>query len=1107
MRAQSKQGSGPNHTAESPAPRALQSPPRSEASSGEGSCLPLSFAQQRLWFLDQLVPGNPFYNINSAVPIQGAISLTGFKWSLEQMVRRHESLRTCFREVDGQPRQIVLPALEIELPVTDLQDLEPAEQASQTEVLANAEGRTPFDLKSTPLFRASFIKQGPQDHLFLLTMHHIICDGWSTEVFWREINEYYTSYLSGREPQLPDLPLQYGDFAVWQREWLSGAVLDDQLAYWRQQLSGLAQLELPTDFPRPPEMSFRGANVKLHFSRRLTSAIKVLSRREGCTLFMTQLALFKVLLSQFSGQNDLAIGCPVACRTRTELESLIGFFVNTLVLRSQLTGEMSFRDFLQVVRETAVGAFNHQDLPFEMLVEHLQPDRDLSRNPIFQVMFQLFNPTQGDSEKQHPEKPAQSPPQLGRGTAIFDLALHLSEGPDGLWGMFEYSTDLFEEQTIQRMADGLEQITERVIRDPGITLNDLRVIEEAEVQRLVAQGQAYANDGDRPKSILEHLKARQLDRGEALAIIDHDVRWTYQQLLHRSSLLARRLNDLTHTPEARVAVALSRSWRIPLTFLACIQADVVYVPLDVSYPPDRLQRIIEDAQPEVILTERQFDSVFPAETPRMFIEDHEEVFAPNGQPEEQSVDPIEPRLLDPERLLYLIYTSGSTGVPKGIAMPHQAMNNLVQWQRERDYFDPHAVVLQFPSVGFDVSIQEFLTTLCLGGTLVITQEAERSDPFTLWSLIQEHSVQRMFLAPAALHQLAEAVDTVKGGEWQLRELIVAGDRCKSHPPSRGCWIDCLVGPSTTNTVLRKPTSLARSPYITNRQRFRPIRRSGSPSQTAKSTSSTNHSRPCPTALLASFISGATVWHGDTGTKIRKRRTGSSCPSPAFSKANVSIVRAISQFRRRDGSLEFRGRRDKQIKLRGYRIELSEIEATLTDHPRIRHCAVRATGPTDYERSLIAYVVLTDEAHEPQTDWSEAFRQHVRARLPGFMVPATFMVLDELPLTRNGKIDDQRLPSAASSPGESGKAKTKPRNELEAFLAETWADVLNHSDVGIHEHFFSDLAGHSLLATQVITRIRSALRVDLPLSQLFRSPTVATLAAHLESQLKQQLTPS
>ncbi len=1075
------------------------------------SCFPLSFAQQRMWVLDQLVPGNPFYNINSVVPIKSGLSLPGLRWSLNQLVKRHESLRTSFRLVDDQPMQVITPELEIDLPVMDLQGMMPAQREAEATRLAEAEGRHSFDLTQAPLFRMVLLRLGPEDHLFLLTMHHIICDGWSTEVFSRELSECYTSYLSGRAPQLADLTIQYADYAVWQRNWLTGETLEKQLSYWRDQLAGVPQFDLPADHRRPPELSYRGANFDLSFPRPVSSALKSLSQEEGVTLFMTLLAIFKVLLYRYTRQSDIAVGCPVAGRTRTELESLVGFFVNTLVLRTQISDDLSFRTYLRNVRETTLSAFAHQDLPFETLVERLQPDRDLSRNPLFQVMFQLFSPMQGNSASGTSASSSTPPPQIGRGTAIFDLALHLSEGPHGLWGIFEYSTDLFERETIERMSGHLRTLMQSVVIDPDAAIGKLTLLDDNERSQLLSWNEKGNLDAERPTvSLAEMIEASLSQNSNETAVIDHGVPLTYKALDKLASQLAMQLAAMTQgEKEVRVVVCLPRSWYTLVALLACTRAGVVYIPLDPGYPPERLAAIIDDAEPTIAISVKRFEPLFQDIEQILYLDD----LMPTPDNLEGFSNDDEPRQIEslhPESLLYLIYTSGSTGTPKGIAMPHRGFAHLIDWQIQRSGFAHAAVVLQFAPVGFDVSPQEFLSTLCSGGTLIITNEEERRDPFVLWEMILDHRVQRLFIPPAALQQLAVAAQQVDVEGSELKEIITAGEQLQITEPTLellerlpDCRIDNQYGPAETHVATAKPLdpsdgALPASPPI------------GCPLTHSAAYVLDAFGEPVPIGVIGELFVGGDglargYWNQPALTAER------FVPDP-FSKvpgARLYQTGDLARYRS-SGEIEFCGRCDHQVKIRGYRIELAEIEASLSQHPSVNDSVVLARGTNAMDRHLIAYFVPDSKASAQKNgdrdgaSLIEDIRHFLSGRLPAFMVPSFLFPLPSLPRSRNGKVDRKALPEMEAGESQSSHSKVAPRNELEEAIAGIWSSVLNDSEVGVHDHFFSQLGGHSLLATQVVAKLRSVLRVEVPLSQLFRAPTVAELATYVETLLQSEL---
>ena len=673
--------------------------------------LALSFAQQRLWFFDQLEPGLSAYNIPAAVRLKGPLNLAALEQSLNEIVKRHESLRTTFGKVDGRPTQVIAPTLTIKLPVVDLRKLPASERETEVRRLVTAEAQRPFDLSQGPLLRGTVLRLGDEEHVGLLTMHHIVSDGWSTGILVREMATLYVAFCAGGSSPLPALPIQYADFAHWQRQWLQGEVLETQIAYWKEQLAGApALIDLPTDHPRPAVQTFRGAHQSLVLPKHLQEGFKALSRQEGVTQFMTLLAAFKVLLYRYTSQDDLIVGTPIANRNRLETEGLIGFFVNALVLRTDLSGNPSFRELLRRVREVCLGAYGHQDLPFDRLVEELQVKRDLSRNPLFQVMFVLHNaslrtvelpgltlsPVEGDSE-----------------TAHFDLTLQIVDTEQGLTAAFVYNTDLFEAGTIARMLENFQTLLEAMVADPEQRLSDLPLLTETERQQLLVEWNGTKTDCPRDLCIHQLFEAQVERTPDAIAVVFEAEQLTYGELNRRANQLAHHLRALGVGPEVLVAICLERSLEMVIGLLGILKAGGAYVPLDPAYPKERLAFMLKDAQVPVLLTRERLVAGLAEQDAKVVCLDSgwETIARESGENPGSSTRP--------ENLAYVIYTSGSTGQPKGVLVSHGSIAGHCRNAQRYYELDSRDVVLQFASLSFDVSLEEILPTLIVGARLVV----------------------------------------------------------------------------------------------------------------------------------------------------------------------------------------------------------------------------------------------------------------------------------------------------------------------------------------------------------------------------------------------------
>ena len=1051
---------------------------RIQPRSGDGP-VPLSFAQERLWVLDQLEPGSSVYNVPGAFPLPGPLHVGALERSINEIVRRHEILRTTFAMVNNRPAQIVSPSLTIPLPVLDLSPLSEAERKAEFEQRLAEEVQHAFDLAKGPLLRAMLIRRAPQDHVLLLNMHHIVSDAWSMTVFFRELAALYEAFGRGRPSPLPELSLQYADFAVWQRQTLQGEVLAKHLAYWKARLAGApAVLELPTDRPRGPLQSSRGAIHYFHLPESLSQALRTLSKQEGATLFMTLLAAFDVLLHRYTGRTDIVVGSPIANRNRTEIEELIGFFLNTLVLRSDCSGNPSFRDLLRRVREVTMGAFAHQDLPFEKLVEELQPERDLSRNPLFQVMFTLQTERGAGAAGASREVL-----QVVTGTAKFDLTLSIFDGEGPLAGALEYSTDLFDAATIERMSRHLQTLLEGVVADPDQRLSALPLLPEAERQQLLVVWNDTRVDYPENACIHHLFEAQAARTPGAVAVMFEAESISYGDLNRRANQLANDLVKSGVRPEVRVGVCLERSVEYVIGLLGILKAGGVYLPLDPAYPAQRLHFILKDADVPITLTKTQFMDRFAGYAGSLLCWDAEgERIA-----REASTPPAVAVAAD--NLAYVIYTSGSTGIPKGVVLSHRPLVNLVTWQIAVSPWGAGARTLQFSSLTFDVSLQEMFATWGAGGTLVIPTDETRLDVRKLLRLLREAGVERLFLPYVALQQLAEAAVQDNELPYALREVITAGEQLKATPAIKDFFSrlpDCVLhnqyGPSESHIVSELPLTGAPQQW----PELPPI---GRPVANTRFYVLDRHLQPVPLGVPGElYIGGACLARGYLG---RPALTAEKfIPDPFSKKPGERLYKTGDGVRyRADGNIDFLGRIDGQLKIRGFRIEPGEIEAVLARHPAVAEAVVVGRSDEHGVKRLVAYVVTTPGQMISVGELGRFLRQV----LPEYMVPSAFVFLDVLPLTASGKVDRLALPEPDSQRPVMENVFVAPRNPTEASLAQIWAEFLGLDKVGVHDNFF-ELGGHSLLATQVASRVRDVFGVEVPLRVFFEKPTIEDGAA-------------
>jgi len=1068
----------------------------------------LSVAQQRLWFFEQLMPGTSVYNMATAVRFTGRLDIATMWSCLSTVVQRHESLRTTFAWKEEGPIQVFTSVLAVRSPVVDLEGLPELERERETHKLALEEAHQPFDLTHGPLWRATLIRLGGESHVALFTMHHIIADGWSVGVLIRELGILYEAFSQGRPSPLPSLPIQYADFAVWQREWLRGEVLDQQLSYWKDQLAGVpALLALPTDRPRPAVQTYRGAAASVHIPCDLSEALQELSRQEGVTLFMTLLAGFQVLLHRYTAQQDIVVGSPVAGRNRAEIEGLIGCFLNTLVLRGNLSGNPRFREFLRHVREVTLDAYTHQDVPFEQLVESLQPGRDLSHTPLFQVMFIVQNAPQGVREL-----PGLTWRILGglENTAQFDLVLSLTEEESSLLGSMEYNTDLFDAGTVDRLLDHWVRILRGVVTDPEQHVSELPLLSAAELDQVLTKWNDTATAYPTQQCIHQLFEVQVERTPEAVAVVFEEEQVTYRELNQKANQLAHYLRALGVGPEVLVGIMMERSVDMVVGLLGILKAGGGYVPLDPSYPKDRIAFMIHDARTAVLLTHSGVEPP-SGDQPTSGISQHS-VQTPNtgaraprvvcldqdaqAIAQQRSANPV--NATEPQNSAYVIYTSGSTGTPKAAVNAHAGILNRLIWMQEAFQLTEADAVLQKTPFSFDVSVWEFFWPLMTGARLVAARPEGHKDSGYLVSVIRDEHITTMHFVPSMLQVFVdeEGIQTCESlirvicsGEalsFQLQQRFFSRSDSSLHNlygPTEAavdvtCW-DCQRGDSRGVVPIGKPIANTQI-YVIN-------------------------DSPVPLGVAGEIqIGGVGLARGYlSNVDLTAERF---VPDPYGTEAGGRLYRTGDRARYMpDGAIDFLGRLDHQVKIRGFRIELGEIETVLAQHPAVREAVVVAGPPTSDRRPqaeprtpntdpqrLVAYVVFAGEAAARVSE----LRNFLEAKLPDYMVPSAFMFLGEFPLTPNGKVDMRALPDPKVMRQALEKEYVAPRTPLEESLAGIWREVLAIERVGVHDSFF-ELGGHSLLAIRVISRIRSEYQIELPLRPLFEKPTIEGLAEIIE----------
>ena len=1059
---------------------------------------PASFGQQRLWFLNQLEPTSSFYNIPLVARIKGTLKPNVLRRAVNAIVDRHEALRTTFAAEAGQLLQLIAPEAQLTLPITDLTKTPEDERDTIAAGLAKAEAEAPFDLVRGPLLRVSLIKLRQDEHLLLLTMHHICSDGWSMGIFLNELTQLYQAFLVEQSSPLPNPLIQYADFAHWQRELLEGEFLEKQLSYWRKQLAGAPEvLALPADRPRSPVQTFRGDRRSVELPEELRAQLSELSHREGVTMFMTLLAAFQTLLYRYTGRNDIVVGSPCANRNRFEIENVIGFFINTVVLRTDFSSNPTFLELLKRVREVAVGAYAHQDVPFDRLVEELNPERSLSYGPLFQVLFALekpwdFGPKMGDLEIDWQE--------VERGTSKFDLALFVYEKPEGFSCLIEYDTDLFSADTILRMLKHFRVLLEGIAKNPEQRVGELPLLTGTELAQLAAGGNVQSGPWQQVACLHESFE-RQVERTpKRVAVNFENEQLTYQELNERGNQLAHHLRKQGVGPDVLVGLCLERSLDLIVSVLGILKAGGGYLPLDPAYPPDRLSFMLKDAEARVLLTTEDLVEKIAPEGTEVFLIDRDWKTIAH-----ESKANLENNCVA-ENLAYVIYTSGSTGKSKGVLVTHQNVARLFAVTDTCFRFTEDDVWTLFHSSAFDFSVWEIWGALLYGGRLVVVPYWVSRSPEDFLELLLREKVTILNQTPSAFRQLVRVATASGKDNLALRFIIFGGEalELKSLKP----WFDRYGdgSPRLINMYGITETTV----HVT----YRPLNAADVDENTGSVIGNPLHDlqvylldqrrQLVPIGVPGEmYVGGAGVSRGYL--KRPDLTAERFVPDPFSRVAGARLYRSGDLARHlTNGDMEYLGRVDRQVKVRGFRIELGEIEAVLKQTPGVHECVVVANGDTAGETRLVAYLVL-DSAQPAKID---ELRSFAREKLADYMVPAFFITLETIPLTPNGKINLKALPLPEQADPDPAAAFVAPRSETENKLAIMWGELLGREQIGIYDNFF-ELGGNSILATQVVSRVRDTFQVRLSLRAFFERPTVEALAQLIAGATKETVaaTPS
>jgi len=1062
--------------------KATQAPPLVRVSR-EGLRLPLSFAQQRLWFIDQLEPGKATYNIPGAVLVEGALKIETLEQVINEIVRRHEILRTRFEAEDGAPTQVIVEWEPRRLEVEDLTGASPEEREGEVRRMAREEGAKGFDLRSGSLLRVKVLKLEQERHVLLYTMHHIVSDGWSMGVLLQEVVALYQAMSQGQESPLPKLEIQYADYAVWQREYLAGEVLKSEIGYWKEQLKGLQTLNLPTDHRRPTAPSYRGGVERIDIDKELSEGLKRLGQLEGATLFMTLMAVFKVVLMRYSGEEDIVIGTVTANRTRKEVEGLIGFFVNTLAMRTDLSGNPSFRELIGRERDVALGAYAHQEAPFEKVVEEINPERDLSRSPLFQVMMALQNMGQ--------EAPGTGELKLSgigeaTGATKFDLTLALVDGADGMVGRLEYSLDLFEGETIRRMARHYVRLLEEVVRDADQRIREIGLMGEDEKRQVVEFGDLAEIGYGREKRVHQLFEDQVERRPEAVAVVSGQEQISYGELNRRANQLGRYLKEIGVGPEAPVGVCLERSIEMVVALMGVWKAGGAYVPMDPSYPAQRLRWMMEDAGLSVVVTGGGVSAGLQEEGMRVIdLNEEREEVARRAEENPSSEVGV-------EGLAYVIYTSGSTGKPKGVAVEHRNLSSLLEMSGRKFGFEAEQEMLCLASFAFDISLFELLNPLVAGGKVNILN---REQILGLSELLRElKKVNIIHAVPTLMREIVEAIKNQpeeSRGYGNIEKVFVGGELVPTDILGelrrifKDARIEVLYGP-TEGTIICT-SDLAGASDVRGKHII------GGPLSNASVRIYEENSELAPLGVRGELMIGGTGV--SRGYLNRAELTAERFIPDAYGEGPGARMYRTGDLGKYDagGKIEYLGRGDEQVKIRGYRIELGEIEVALNEHRSVKQSVVVVREDERGNKRLFGYVV-GEGANAAE------LKRHVRERLPEYMAPESIMVLEEIPTTANGKIDRKRLPTVEGAGRSSEQEYVAARTPVEEIVVGIFEEVLKADRVGREDDFF-ELGGHSLLATQAVSRVRNAFGVEIGVRSVFEEPTVKGLARRVEEVIR------
>jgi amino acid adenylation domain-containing protein len=1043
--------------------------------------IPLSFSQERLWFIDRL-EGTIQYHVNTVLRLKGKLDQDAIEYALKTIVNRHEVLRTVILETDGEPYQFVKPDNRWQLNVIEGSTYPEDSTLLQEDIKTLI--RKPFDLSKDDMMRATLVRINNDDHILVITIHHIASDGWSKSVLVNEVAALYDSYRNNNPHGLKQIGVQYADYAIWQRQYLEGEVLNQKIEYWKDKLQGVVPLQLPTDFIRPAVQSTRGAKVNFDISKEISLALDQLSKKNGCTVFMTLLAAFKVLLHRYSGQEDICVGTPIANRLQQELEGLIGFFVNTLALRTEVNGEASFNDLLHQVKTTTMEAYQNQEAPFEKVVESVAKGRDMSRNPLFQVMFVLRNT---------PEIPDLRLGELefegvafGHETSLFDLTFFITETGSGLVCSLEYSTDLYSKQTISRFITHFKVLLSSIIKAPEQAIADLPMLTLEERSQVLLDFNNTETTYRADKSIMDLFEEQVSLNPDKTAVVFEHARLTYYELNERANQLANYLQTKGIKEESLVPVCVSRSLEMIIGVVAILKTGAAYVPVDPEYPQERIIFMLRDTASTILLSNKESRSTITPEHQCEIIE------IDGDWPLIDKQSKNNPRrTFQPHHLAYVIYTSGSTGRPKGVEMPGGALVNLLFWQ-QKQFENKNRRVLQFASLNFDVSFQEIFSTLCFGSELYLISAERRKDVPRMLQDISKFQITHLFMPYIVLKTLAEYLLQFPDHAISVQEVIVAGEQLKmtddiqSVINANNIRIINQYGPTEAHVVSSYTVDIR-----SNSSLLPPI---GKPIDNTRLYIVDKRNQLVPVGVPGELlIGGVQVARGYLN---QPELTAEKFVHDFVGMREPRLYRTGDLARwLPDGNIEYLGRIDEQVKIRGFRIELGEIETVLQASEMVRQAVVLAVEDGSGNKRLVSYIVP-----EGQFD-REKLVAYVKTKLPEFMIPALWIEMGELPVTRNGKIDKRALPDPGTGQLVSNEY-VAPCSDTEHALVGMWQELLGVERVGVLDNFF-ELGGHSLMVIKMVSNIKKKFLLSIPISALFQFTTIKELSNYLEWELSKE----